>query len=309
MSYAIMANPITTGVRRLRTLGGLWGLGTPPDPDTINELVAAGYDSGDINTAVAMGATNEQLLALPYPADPATEAEALATLINQLGGALPAPGASASTAPSYPAAAQPTTINNPFTGSTLDLLQQSSWDYINSLFVSAQQRLNALAAQNPKDPTIVSMVSEFNSNVTQWANYYDQAVGNAPSPIPMASIPGLSGLGIAPLVIVGIVAGVALLVTWLYGFVTNALAAKEQANAALINAQNQQALILKYNQAVAAGDTKTAQAILPSIQSVGAQTTAAGQPVNWQLWFQQNAPILLLGLAAIVILPGLLRRR
>jgi hypothetical protein len=86
MFYPVIPTAITTGTRRLHPLGswGLGMLGTPPDPDTIAELVASGYDQASISMAIRMGATNEQLQALPYPTDGATEANAIAALINQL---------------------------------------------------------------------------------------------------------------------------------------------------------------------------------------------------------------------------------
>ena len=116
MSWSRISTDMNQGVRRLHTLGVMWGLGTAPDPDTISELIKAGYDQGMLSTAVAMGATNEQLLALPYPTDAATEADALMNLINQLGGALPPTGAPATAAISYPALAQPAGYVPPPTG-------------------------------------------------------------------------------------------------------------------------------------------------------------------------------------------------
>lgn len=309
MANTIMPTVFASGVRRLRTLSGWPMLGSAVDPSTIADLVAnGGYDMGTINTLAALGATNEQLLALPYPASSAEMAAAVANLMNQLGGAQAAPGAPAASAPSYPQSAQPTKISTGW--GDLDLLEKSSWDFLNSQFVAAQQQLNALAAQNPKDPEIISMVQQFNSNVAQWANYYAQAVGGAPSPIPMASIPGLSGLGIAPLIIVGIVAGVAALAAWLWGFINNSIANKMQQRAAVLTAQNQAALLAKADAADKAGNPALGNQYrlqATGLTSPGAVTPTA--PINWGLWLQQNMPVMLFGLAAVVILPSVLRRR
>jgi hypothetical protein len=70
MSYTVMPTAITTGTRRLHTLGVFdgWGLGTVPDPDTEAELQAGGWDPARIQILVQLGVTNEQLLSLPYPA-------------------------------------------------------------------------------------------------------------------------------------------------------------------------------------------------------------------------------------------------
>jgi hypothetical protein len=69
---------------RARLTYPLAGLGTAPDSDTVSELLAAGYDQGSINLAIQLGATNEQLQALPYPTDAGTEANAISALIDQL---------------------------------------------------------------------------------------------------------------------------------------------------------------------------------------------------------------------------------
>ena len=108
MSWTAMPNAMNQGVRRLHTLGALWGLGTAPDPSTLAELQAAGYDMGVINTAVALGATDEQLLALPFPASPQEISDATQQLMNTVGGGLPFIGQPGSSAPSYPSSGQPT---------------------------------------------------------------------------------------------------------------------------------------------------------------------------------------------------------
>jgi hypothetical protein len=47
-------------------LRGMGALGDGVDPDTVSTLVSAGYDQGQINQLMAMGATDTQLQNLPY---------------------------------------------------------------------------------------------------------------------------------------------------------------------------------------------------------------------------------------------------
>src|ERR1700680_3839847 len=166
MSNTIISTANTTGVRRLRTLGFL---GTAPDPDTLAQLQAAGYDMPTIQSAIALGATDEQLLTLPFPASPSEIATATQQLMSQLSGLQAAPGQPSTAAPNFPQGAMPSTMISTGFG-TSDLLQQSSWDTLNSFFVSAQQRLQALAAKLPGDPEVIGMVSQFNGMVAQWSN-------------------------------------------------------------------------------------------------------------------------------------------
>lgn len=303
MSTTVISTINTTGVRRLRTLGSWCCLGA--SADMISGMIGEGYDPSVINALAAAGASDIQLQNLwnNYAAGSQDFAVAANQLLTSLTGG---PGGAAS-APGYPSGAQPTTISTAF--GVFDLLQQSSWDAINSLFISAQQRLNALASKNPKDPDIVSMVQEFNSNVAQWANYYAQAVGNAPANIPLASIPTLSGLGIAPLIIVGIVAAVAALIAWLYGFITGKIAQKEAAQAALLTAQNQSSLLTQYNAAQSSGNTQLAAQLAAMLKATGTPPPQPPGTTNWSTWFQQNFGLLLAALVGIAIVPPLLRQR
>jgi hypothetical protein len=75
------------------------GLGTAPDSNAISDLVNAGYNSATINQLIAMGATNEQLQALPFPADPATmqaAVNALAAALGATAGTMTSPASSSS---------------------------------------------------------------------------------------------------------------------------------------------------------------------------------------------------------------------
>jgi hypothetical protein len=74
----------------------LKGLGSAPAQSTFDELVAAGYDPIAIEQVMAEGASNEQFLALPYPASPDEMGAALYALQAQLAGAPSAAGVPAS---------------------------------------------------------------------------------------------------------------------------------------------------------------------------------------------------------------------
>lgn len=326
MANTIMPTVFSSGVRRMRTLSGwpmLGAMGTPPDQTTIAELVVnGGYDMGTINMLITMGASNEQLQALPYPASANERAAGITNLMNQVGGAQAAPGAPATSAGSYPQAAIPTTIDTAF--GRYDLMQQWSWDAISGQFIQTQQQLNALARSAPKDADVKQMVQDFNSLVGQYASYYQQAFGSAPSNIPLASFPTMSGLGIAPAVIIGgIAAAVLALLGTLYllnqrilakaALVQAQGASQTTANVGTLSntyAQQTQAAQAAYaagNKAL--GDQLAAQAqqTAQAIQKVGAVVPAGS--TDFSAWFQQNWGWLMLGLGAIIIVPAALRKR
>lgn len=337
MSVTIMANPITTGTRRLTTLGSVWGvpmtLGTAPDQDTIDELVAAGYGNESVHTLVVQGATNEQLQSLPYPADIDTMAAALATLMNQLGGASPAPGQPVTSARSYPASAVPTAIG------MLDLTSKADWDkaagYLNTVLQLVQQ----VSAANPSAPDVVANKQQLNSIVQQFSAYYQQTVG---SPSGVQTLSGLGIFGVDDLIIlavIGIIAAAVSIYQWASTRKAQAAAqvqvstnATNASNAALTAANTQAsslnaqaAELIKYanslpaSQSKQAGELRTQAANLQN-QATGVVNSAistaalASAPslTNWNVWLQSNAGLLIGGLAAIVIIPSLLsmsRRR
>jgi hypothetical protein len=72
---------------RHRTMGAL---GTVPQQQTVNELVSANYNPATINQLISMGATDEQLQALPYPASSTEMQNGVNALAAQLGGPVPA---------------------------------------------------------------------------------------------------------------------------------------------------------------------------------------------------------------------------
>jgi hypothetical protein len=310
------------GVRRLRTLGVYSRtIGTPPDPDTIAELVANGYDASILATAEALGVTDETLLALPYglgvSGDEISQAEQ--QLLAQLGGAAPPVGAPATAAPSYPAGAVPQYMVNTAFG-TLDLLQESTWNQIAALFQQAQQQLQAVAKASPNDNDVISQVNTFNSLVAQFSDAWNKVFGSAPSSMPMVS---LSGLGILPLIAVTAVAaavvavcyGLYLLFQWLTNRSQTAAQTQQQQQgmAALQSTGAQQLAAAKA--ALASGNTALYNQLMAAYNQTQAtlQKTASTTPTtataqNWSLWFQQNWGYIAAAFAAIVILPPLMKK-
>jgi hypothetical protein len=262
MSYAIAptfeANKI--GVRRAYTLGRMAGA-----PDALAlQMISDGYDISTITTLTDANATDAQLQNLydHYGAGTAEFAVAANQLLTQLTGG---PGGAAS-APSYPQSAVPTTVSSAW--GIYDLTEEASWNAISNLFTQVQQQLNSIAQLAPKDPDVVTHVQQFNGLVIQWADYYTKAFGSAPSPLPMASIPGggsLSGtLGVIPVVIaVAAIAGVAALLAALYAIYTWGQNKKAQLTA---SAQAQQTAVT--------GATSTANALLQQAGSLLAQANS-----------------------------------
>jgi hypothetical protein len=97
-------------------------IGTPPQQDAVNDLTNNGYNPATVNQLIAMGATNEQLQALPFPTDPASMQAAVNALAAQLGGTTAAPASAA------PAAAAP--ASGQITSSTIATVDQGIADII-----------------------------------------------------------------------------------------------------------------------------------------------------------------------------------
>jgi hypothetical protein len=290
MSVTIMPNAINTGVRRLTPLlSGFesWGLGA--SPDIIAAMTAlgpdGGYDPATINSLVAAGATDAQLQNLwdNYGAGTPEFAFAANQLLQVLTGR---PGATGGGG--YPSAAIPSTVSTAF--GIYDLSQQWAWDQINSQLSSVRDQINQVGRLAPKDPDVVQHVRDFNARVGEFAGYYQQLFGNAPSTIPFASTLGV--LGLAPLVIpAAIIAAVVAIIAIAYSYSQWA-----QTKRAQIAAQSQAAVI----SAIPAGSTP---AQVASILNPGTS------PTDWSAWLQKNMPLLIVALAGIVIVPPLLRRR
>jgi hypothetical protein len=95
-------------------------IGTPPDQSAVNDLTSHGYNPATVNQLIAMGASNEQLQALPFPSDPASMQAAVNALATQLGGTTASP---ASSPVSVPASGQ-------ITSSTIATVDQGIADII-----------------------------------------------------------------------------------------------------------------------------------------------------------------------------------
>lgn len=280
------------------------GLGA--DPDLLAAMVANGYDPAILNTLVAMGATDAQLENLFLDgADPTT-------LMNQLGGALPPAGGNATQAGSYPQSAVPTTVSSVF--GVYDLTQESSWAAMNSVFQNVKQQLESVARQFPGDADVAQHIQDFNSSVMQYAGYYQQLFGSAPSPIPLASTTGtLGALGVFPIVIVGgmvvalaaILGAAAVTLAWISWKKTQVPGQTATANAQNTQAQNASQLVTQYRAFIAAGDTAHAQQLLPALTAMGVNPNAS---TDWTTWFQNNMVLIFAGVAAIVVLPPLIKK-
>lgn len=306
MSTALAQTHNTKGVRQLsgtrqRQVAGLGSL----DPDLVQAMIGAGYDPAILSTLDAMGATDDQVENLFLSgADPST-------LINQLGGATPAPGGNATQAGSYPAGAVPSTVSTAF--GIYDLTQEATWSQFNSIFSSVKEELQSVARKFPGDADTAQHIQEFNSTVMQYANYYEELFGSAPPNIPLASTTGLGGLGVFPiLAVAGIAAAiVAILATayaihqWATVKLAQAPAQTAVANAQSTQAQNQSQLVSQYRALVAAGNTQAANALLPTLTAMGINPNAS---MDWNAWFQQNMFFILAGVAAVVVLPPLIKK-
>jgi hypothetical protein len=116
-------------VNRHRTMMGRAGgrhrtmafIGTPPDQSAVNDLTNNGYNPAAVNQLIQMGATNEQLQALPFPTDAASMQAAVNALAAQLGGTTASPAAS-------PTAAAP--ASGAITSSTIATVDQGLADII-----------------------------------------------------------------------------------------------------------------------------------------------------------------------------------
>ena len=328
MSYAIAptfeANKI--GVRRAYTLGFL---GTPPDPDTMSELVAAGYNSADVQSAVALGATNEQLLALPFPADPQTESNAIQALIQQLSGLQAPPGLPATSSPAFPQGAIPTTVTTGF--GIFDLSTKVGWDAAASAINTTKQLVQQAAALNPQDPTVVSNVNQFNSSVADFANYYATAVGQLPA-VSQITLSGLGDVSVGQALwnVLGPSGGLLNVIYQIYLWARNYIAANQAikqttATAAAATAtQGSASMLLQQasalvSQANALPPAQAAQAAQLRAQAATLQTQASSllalplvtstpPQASLSTWFTQNWVGVAAVLLGVAVLPGLVKK-
>jgi hypothetical protein len=318
VSYAIAptfeANKI--GVRRAYTLGRA-GLAGAPDALAL-QMIADGYDISTITTLTDANISDTQLQYL-YDNYGAGTPEFAAAANQILSGLTGGPGGAASAA-NYPQAAIPTTIS--IAWGAYDLTQEQSWSALNSLFTMVQQQLNSIAQQAPNDPDVVAHVTQFNGLVVQWAGYYQQAFGSAPSPLPMASIPGggsLSGtLGVIPIAVVAVVAaGLVALFAALYGIYTWGQTKKAQLTAAaqvqttaVAGAQSAANSLLAQANTIAASNPTQAAAMRAQAAALLGQTVSTTSPQTGQLtsWFTQNWVGVAAVLLGVAVLPALVKK-
>lgn len=319
MANTVMPTVFESGVRRLSARGmSGWPMLAGASSEIIAGMIGDGYDPSVVNSLSAAGATDAQLQSLwdttaAGSMDFAIAANNLKKQLTGYGGATGGAG--------YPSQAIPTTISTAF--GVYDLTQQAAWDAISGLFTQTQQQLNALARSAPKDAEVIAMVAEYNSLVSQFAGYYQQAFGNAPSNVPLITM-GTLGNPVLITVGVGVVLAIAALLGTLYLLNQRVLAKATlvQAQGASQTTANVGTLSNSYSQQIAAsnaayaagnkalGDQFAAQARQTAdvIQKIGAAPPAGGT-LSFSAWFQQNWGWLMLGLGAIVIIPSVTGRR
>ena len=334
MSIAVVSTHNTMGVRTLggvpplsmrakRHRGGYLTLGAAPSSDTLSELVSAGYDPAMLQTFVALGATNEQLQALPYPASP----DEIAAASQQLMGALTSSSA-VSTAAVQPA-------------QDIGTLQSQANDLVakvramqNDLQPMIQQALAAATSGNPwpsdRGNLLASQQGDLVSITNRVNAVYRAAFGTV--------APGLSGMGIDPVTIAAAAAAVtvilaAIAVWWNHEQTLKAQIAVQQTQANTqqqvaaaatqqANSMTQQAA--QFDQAAAAaaakGDFETSGIYSQKAASLRQQaaalvskasTVASGGDTAAQVgeFFQKYWPYFAIGAGALIVLPMLTGKR
>lgn len=283
MSYTVMPTAITTGTRRLQTLGafdgwGLGNLGDAVDPSTIADLVVnGGYDMGVVQALAGLGASNDQLLGLPYPAPTSEKAAAVNALSAQLGGPVLMPTAAPAPAPSAPSAP-------PSSGNVLRAGSQLS-------YTATWGRGSSFANPNWNDPNgIQSAIQSVLAN--QWGIIIDNQFHTTSDILPNFS--GVSGFTLQVHTnrdygTAGDVKGI------IDGALSN-LGLPLQSSTIALTVTGVTPLVT----GPVPGAAGSAAAMMPTIPT---GTT------NWSAWLQTNMPFLIFALAGMVILPPLLRRR
>jgi hypothetical protein len=268
VANTIMPTVFSSGVRRMRTLSGWPMLGSAVDPSTIADLVAnGGYDMGTINVLIGLGATNEQLLALPYPAPANEKIAAINALMSQLGGPSggipsapsPAPGPASSGGNVLRAGSQlsyTATWGNDF----------PSWNDPNTI----QSRIQTVLAQ-------------------QWGIVIDNQSHTSSDVI---NFSGQSGFTLQ------------VHTNRDYG---NAGDVKSIIDGALYSAGA--SLKSSTISLTVTGVTPLVTGPFPGAAGTAIAMTPTPVATNWGGWLQQNMGLLIFGLAAIVIVPPLLKRR
>lgn len=280
MSYTVIPTANTTGTRRLQTLGAFDGwalgqLGTAVDPSTIADLVVnGGYDMGTINQLIGLGASNEDLLALPYPAPPNEMAAAVNALMIQLGGPSAAPVAPS--APSPP----------PSSGNVLRAGSQLS-------YTATWRRTAATVAQSGglwNDPNgVQSAIQAVLSQ--QWGIVIDSQFHTSND---LINTTGQSGFTLQ------------VHTTRDYGSTGDVKSIIDGAIYKLGLPLQSSTISLTVT-----GVTPLVTGFVPGAAGSAAAMMPTIPPgaTNWSAWLQTNMPLLIFALGAIVILPPLLRRR
>ena len=272
MSYSVIPTTNTTGVRRLQALGGIygsWGLGSVPDMDTLAELQAGGWDPARLAILVQLNATNEQLLALPNPASDDEMTAAYNDLALKLSNA---PAATQSTPPT----AEPAPGSN-FLKAGSQLTYTATWGRFSI-------GPNAGIWNNPN--WIQSQVQSVLSQ--QWGIVIDSQFHTSNDLINTSGESGFT-LQVHTTRDYGTAADVK-------GIIDGAL---YQLGVAL-----KSSVISLY----VTGVTPVATGAAPGATSSSSATAFRQTPVDWGTWLQQNVGTLVLGLAAVVVLPKLIRK-
>jgi hypothetical protein len=192
-----------------------------------------------------------------------------------------------------------------------DPTDQSSWLSFTGMLQDWNSSLSALEAQyqttgpQPGNQAFIQLGQDliahrnaYSALATQFVKYYTLMTGSTP--------PGLSGLGIIP-VLVYVAGSIVFLVTaylayqafkiWQASVNVQAIAAQTAAAAGVSTAATNANLLTSLAKAQASGDTVTAQAILKTLAVTGAQPVAAS---TTEAWLMANAKWLALGAAALI---------
>lgn len=263
MSTMVASTRNTIGMKTLARQIGMSGLGSGAA-----DAIDAGVDSGLVSTLQALGATDAQLEAVAM--DPDSESAAL-NLLNQLTGNSAVP---------TPAGLQQQSISQ--TG--VDLTDPASWYDITGQLQQANAALKNLEAQVAANPSIGAQVIQLRNDYTdlstKWIQAYGTVFGSTPS--------GLSGLGIAPLILTtAIIATAAVVIAglgvwWEHYHTTAAIvSSKSTVTTQQTVSQTQQSLINAAQAAAAAGNNALAQQYLAQVPAANAQPSSGATIANW----------------------------
>jgi hypothetical protein len=200
----------------------------------------------------------------------------------------------------------------------IDPTDQNSWSGFTGMLQDWNSALKTLEAQyqaaGPQagnqafiqlGQQIVQQRSQYNSITPQFVQFYTMMMGSTP--------PGLSGLGIAPVVIW--VAGAAVFLvtayfayqafkTWQASINVQTIVAQTASAAQASNTSTNANLMTALAAAQAKGDTVTANAILATLQKTA--VPSSGSPMTaLETWLTGNAMWLALGAGALIVLPNL----